>query len=108
MSVNSNSLHSLDIVLDAVRAERRRQDSLYPEQHLPDGTGAPRFELDATIHTLWCNEATAEGCVTWRHVLLEEVYEALAETDAVRLRAELVQVAAVAARWIEDLDSRSG
>ncbi|MEY9934267.1 hypothetical protein ABH926_008932 [Catenulispora sp. GP43] len=39
-------------------------------------------------------------------MLLEEVYEALAEVDPAALRAELVQVAAVAAAWVEDIDSR--
>jgi len=33
----------------------------------------------------------------WLRVLLEEVYEALSKTDPAALRAELVQVAAVAA-----------
>lgn len=42
----------------------------------------------------------------WDGVLLEEVYEALAEPDPERLRAELVQVAAVCAAWISDIDRR--
>jgi len=43
---------------------------------------------------------------TWEMILLEEVWEALAETDPVKLRAELIQVAAVAVAWVEDIDSR--
>lgn len=39
---------------------------------------------------------------------IEEVLEAFAEADPDRLRAELVQVAAVATKWIQALDRRSG
>jgi hypothetical protein len=39
-------------------------------------------------------------------VLLEEVLEALEEDNEERLRAELVQVAAVAVRWIGAIDVR--
>jgi hypothetical protein len=44
---------------------------------------------------------------TWDGLLLEEVYEALAEDDPVKRRAELVQVAVVAAQWISALDRRA-
>jgi len=44
--------------------------------------------------------------VTWRDILYEEVLEAYVETDWSALRAELVQVAAVAVAWIEHLDRR--
>jgi len=47
-----------------------------------------------------------EGALSWDGVLLEETYEALAEADPVKLKAELVQVAAVAAQWIEAIDRR--
>jgi len=43
----------------------------------------------------------------WCSILTEEFAEAMAETDRAKLRAELVQVAAAAVAWIEDLDSRS-
>ena len=43
----------------------------------------------------------------WDGILLEEVYEALAEADPAQLRAELVQVAAVAMNWIGALDRRA-
>lgn len=48
----------------------------------------------------------AEGKLTWDGILLEEVYEALAETSNERRRAELVQVAAVCAAEIEAIDRR--
>jgi hypothetical protein len=42
----------------------------------------------------------------WALILLEEVYEALAEADPARLRTELIQAGAVIAAWVSDLDRR--
>lgn len=94
-------------VLASVIAERGRQDAKWgePVDH-PDGTGgsvAIGAALDAQNNT---DRAAAEGRVTWRHILREEVAEAFAETDPVKLRAELVQVAAVAVKWVRMLDRR--
>jgi hypothetical protein len=58
------------------------------------------------MHREACQMATADGRVTWRHILTEEVYEAFAESDPTKLRAELVQVAAVAVQWIQAIDRR--
>lgn len=44
---------------------------------------------------------------TWLLIALEEVFEALAESDPAKLRAELVQSAAVHVAWIEAIDRRS-
>ena len=55
-------------------------------------------ELDferAAIYRDRCNEAARNGTLTYSHILLEEVYEAMEEDDAEKLRAELIQVAAV-------------
>ncbi|MER6951259.1 hypothetical protein ABT294_45315 [Nonomuraea sp. NPDC000554] len=51
-------------------------------------------------------EAAARGELSWRHILHEEVLEAFAEDDPELLRAELVQVAAVAVKWVQALDRR--
>jgi hypothetical protein len=48
-----------------------------------------------------------EGNLTWDGILLEEVFEALAESDDTLRREELVQVAAVAAAEIEAIDRRA-
>lgn len=50
------------------------------------------------------NQAAEEGNVTYRDILLEEVFEAMAEEDAAKLRVELVQTAAVAVAWVEKID----
>lgn len=50
------------------------------------------------------------GQGTWAHILVEEVAEAVeaAVVEPDNLRAELVQVAAVAMRWVEAIDARGG
>lgn len=53
-----------------------------------------------------CEFAFREGRGTWGDILLEEVWEAMAERDPARLRSELIQVAAVATSWIESIDRR--
>lgn len=55
-----------------------------------------------------CTNASPEPHThtAWDGILLEEVYEALAEADPAKLRTELIQVAAVCAAWVHDLDRR--
>lgn len=100
-------------VLNEIREERRRQDAKWGQQNHPDGTGT-----GTEVVPLWFAEDFAEwaklatdasahaGVVTWREILLEEVAEAFDESDADRLRTELVQVAAVATQWVEAIDRR--
>ena len=99
----SGSLHR---VLSDVAAERAAQDATWGLQDHPDGTG-PAYAPQADLAKQAVTDAAAEGRLTWRHILHEEVLEAFAEDDADRLRTELVQVAAVAVTWIQDLDRRA-
>lgn len=96
-----------------IREERRRQDLKWGEQNHPDGTGK-----DVEPVPMWSAEDLADFCknetdvmaqaglVSWRNILMEEVTEAFVESDPDKLRAELVQVAAVAAQWVEAIDRR--
>ncbi|GAA0641544.1 hypothetical protein GCM10009548_02210 [Streptomyces malaysiensis subsp. malaysiensis] len=97
-------------VLREIAAERAAQDALFGQQDLPDGTG-PGFDGDATdyanAYRAECDKAFATGTGTYRHVFMEEVFEALAESDPARLRAELVQAVAVGVKWIEGIDRRA-
>ncbi|MEV4112813.1 NUDIX domain-containing protein [Nonomuraea sp. NPDC049695] len=97
---------SLARVLADVTAERAAQDARWGMQILPDGTGdeGTVAESDRARHET--EAAAAGGVLTWRHILAEEVMEAFAETDPERLRAELIQVAAVAVKWTQALDRR--
>lgn len=113
-----------------VREERARQNSKWGEQNHPDGTGpdvsplvgigqaTPRSAfrdfvveiLTAEQLALYATKATDtnahRGTVTWADILLEEVFEALAESNTLPLRTELIQVAAVATQWVEAIDRR--
>lgn len=104
-----------------VRAERDRQDAKWGEQNHPDGTGESVLVLHhttvnldlrtgeelAAIFTRKTDENARQGNVTWRDILLEEVFEALAEGNPDRLATELVQVQAVAQQWREAIARRS-
>lgn len=100
----------MERVLDDVRDERRRQRDKWGDgssNDHPDGTEATNYSRaqrdEAQRRTIY---AAKYSQATWRHILDEEVCEAFAEVDPVLLRAELVQVAAVAVSWIEAIDRR--
>ena len=96
------------VTVRAILAERVRQLTRWGVQHRADDTGGAtlRGEAEQAKRTCQAAEKFVAGGAGWRLVLAEEVAEAFAETNPERLRAELVQVAAVAVAWIEDLDSR--
>lgn len=94
----------LAAVLELIAGERLLQDQKWGEQNHIDGTGGNQVTAD--LARMVCQQAAKFGQLTWRQVLDEEVQEAFAESDPARLRAELVQVAAVAVAWIESIDRR--
>lgn len=94
------------LVMSEVAAERARQNAKWGEQNHLDGTGRPGDEYLAWWARTVC-QANDPAKDNWRDILQEEVSEAFAETDPEALRAELVQIAAVAAAWIEALDRRA-
>jgi hypothetical protein len=89
-----------------INRERIRQDGLWGEQNHSDGTGE-RFRADADMYRADCDAAARAGSLHWFDILLEEVYEAAAESDPKKLRVELVQSAAVIMAWIEAIDRRA-
>ena len=102
-------------VLTEVLAERAAQDVKFGPQNHPDGTG-PRTrhgigldyaEVIARRAKWVCQRAARDGQVTWMQVLAEEFWEAVAEEDPARLRAELIQISAVCAAWCEAIDRRT-
>lgn len=107
--------------------ERVRQDLKWGEQNHPDGTGPESMPLfaatatgiadddEATLirdmltgRTDWRfnDPETRDRPGTWADVLLEEVFEAMAEDDPERLHAELIQTAAVAIQWADAIARR--
>jgi hypothetical protein len=99
---------TLEAVLYEIHAERDRQDAKWGEQNHRDGTatfpGADRRAADEARRE--CETLANLGACTWRAILTEEVAEAFAERDPAKLRAELIQVAAVAVSWVQAIDRR--
>lgn len=90
--------------LDAIVRERQAQDEKWGVQNHPNGTGitGDRERADSARHV--CEVMFRNGMGSWRDILHEEVQEAFAEHDPVKLREELIQVAAVALAWVENMD----
>ena len=103
-------------------ADRRtRRSTAQCEQNHADGTGpgtrplrrlAVNPDLRSAVELAnaakrRCDAEHDTGRGTWVSILLEEVFEACAEDDPARLRAELVQVAAVALQWADAIDRRT-
>lgn len=99
---------SLQGIFDEFAQERGAQLAQWGDQPLPLGFGAHEFAVAADHFRRLCDEANERGDVTHRHVLLEEVYEALAESDPAKARDELIQVGAVVIKIIQDIDRQSG
>jgi hypothetical protein len=118
-------------VLADVAEERLRQDLKFGDQsHLPDlcplivpeGVAGSWDELPEIVAADYsiasanearerCSHAFQHGRGNLADVLIEEVCEAIEQAalgDPLALREELLQVAAVAALWVEILDKRPG
>lgn len=100
-------------ILEEIQAEVDASTEKHGDQsHLPLGTG-PK----TTLFAGWTAEQTARaakhrtdtaaevGRVTWLEILTEEWAEA-GEATGAELRAELVQVAAVAVKMIDAIDKK--
>ena len=95
-----------DGISGAVWDERCRQIGKFGSQTLPSGTSSATWADAELVAKKACAMGAVLGTLTWVDVLGEEMAEAFASEDPEALRAELVQVAAVAAAWIQDLDSK--
>lgn len=93
-------------VLQEVSDERSRQLDKWGPQYHPDGTGSLADKYKRAVYTEINDRRAVSESAQWREVLLEEVYEALSETDPEKLATELTQVAAVAVAWVEDIRAR--
>lgn len=119
--LDEGTCQTLEVLRD-VRAERARQFAAYgTNENLEDGTGPdvqwlPNIHHEAVAtevalqfrHEYEHYKAEGDGLPTWRHLVTEEVAESFVETDPVRLREELIQVAALCVSWVEKIDARQG
>lgn len=125
-------LRLLAISGEVIHEVSRAREKHGPNAHLADGTGPgetlirdlrnegnldigaeddgginywpSNYELELAAQQ--ANDQHRETPTTRLMVLLEEAFEAGAAVDATDLRAELIQVAAMAIDWIADLDDR--
>jgi len=95
----------VDRLLQLVWAERLDQIARWGDQHHPIIRESRRFsymEKESLYKSIWEDQRVKRE-ITWDVILLEEVYEALAETETTKQIKELIQVAAVALAMAEDL-----
>ncbi len=91
-----------------IEAELARALAKYPDcASLPNGTGASGYKTFERIAKQSCERAYREGRCTHAHIFEEEVAEVLAQDDPAEIRKELVQVAAMAVKWIRDIDRKA-
>lgn len=118
-------------IFDEIHAERVRQHERFGEEAHPDvdraltdrvgGCSVMEMAMEYEIPTAGRarfnrNHAGKIGQTTWAHVAVEEMAEAVEAAGEAQqgraplatLRAELVQLAAVAVAWIEAIDRRAG
>lgn len=93
-------------ILADIILERDRQDAKWGPQSHPDGTGDPALAAFAMHAKNRTDRAAKDGSLNWMLILNEEFAEACVEMDLTKLREELIQTAAVAVAWIEDIDRR--
>lgn len=103
-------MHSQTKIYKLITAERQRQEEKWGVQDLP--LRCP--EYSETFYKMAAEKVrarerrlTAEGRrkeISWDMVLLEECYEALAETDLSLMKIELVQALAVGVAMYEAID----
>lgn len=96
----SATLTTLGVIVD----ERNRQQDKWGEQNHPTGFGSNPFSetLEAAAKAM-CEKGVEDGTLTWRDILLEEVYELFNSDGVAHQFTEAVQVAAVATAIAEML-----
>lgn len=120
--------HMAAVVANVVE-ERVAQEAKWGQQNHPNGTGGEtgiepfgyadaadladwlaKPEPDGTVADFMrhrCEVMFSQGSGTYEAILTEEWGEAVSEPDPAKLRAELIQVAAVAIAWAEKIDRAS-
>jgi hypothetical protein len=99
-------------VLQEIADERARQDAKWGpiQDHANIHPGWKNFNyglMTANNAKAVTDRRMASGDDTWTDILYEEFAEAIEEAaagDVAALRTELIQVAAVAVKWVENLD----
>ena len=102
-------------IINEIIQERKRQDEKWGEQNHPftdpilKGRESMRLCEEYEIPTegrakQLTNINSRRGSVTWGHIIVEELSEAISAQDSIKIREELVQLAAVCIAAIESLE----
>jgi hypothetical protein len=108
--VSADYNETINKILHEIHLERHRQMNKWGVQVHPNGTDPTLriiggYARDLLVDVQGDNDhRESDGTSTWFRILFEEVLEAAVEQDEIRLREELVQIAAVAVAWVEDID----
>jgi len=96
-------------VLAQVADEAFRQEECWPGQHLPDGLEG----IDASSRKAFAewgkslvSQAKASDHLAWKHLLDERFFATVSEVEWPEVRLALVQLMALALRWVMDGDTR--
>lgn len=90
-----------------VLAEFGRLAESYGTTDRRNGTNAHDFGQRAEQAAGVVVRARQKGRLSWRHVLAEQYWAVLAETDRAALRQQLVRLAAHTLLWVVALDRRT-
>ena len=116
-----NSLVINNPLYEAVKLERDRQDSKWGVQShpsLPEGIKlGPNSDKNSRLcRSLGiptqdqaqreCELRADRGELTWSHIAIEELSEAVCASTEEHRRDELIQLAAVCLAWAEDIDRK--
>lgn len=94
-------------VLEAVIVERAVQAARWGVQDHPSVDPALSYGIPTELRAkAACDMAGQAGVLTWAHIAVEELAEAVDAVDEVARREELVQLGAVVVAWIESIDRR--
>lgn len=100
-------MDATDVVLAEIAAERDRQNAKWGEQNHPSVSEASSWlMMDERLAKKLCELAAQNGELTWVHIAVEELAEAIDAQDEAARRGELVQLAAVITAWVECIDRR--
>lgn len=89
------------LIYQEILNERHRQDAKFGVQDHPLWKVRFMDKMNAEQAKQVCAKAAADGTITWKNILLEEVLEAFAENDPTKVKEELIQVAAVCVSIVE-------
>ena len=109
-------------VFEEILHERYKQEEKWGEQDHPSvdpvltgrncGASPERLCEEYEIPTedrakFLCNNAAGKNVITWAHIAVEELSEAISAYDDKTRREELIQLAAVVVEWISCIDRKN-